>query len=92
MDFDWRDITPGGPLVRLYYGGSEVARLCARINGTWYAALNQHLQFTDRRRRDRDCSSYEAGREGLEQWLVKNEARVARELAAFAAVRGKDRA
>lgn len=92
MEFDWRDISPGGPLVRLYYSGREVARLCSRIDGTWYAALNQHLHVSDPRRLDRPCSSYEAGKTGLELWLTRHESRIAKELAAAAAARGKDRA
>jgi len=92
MEFDWRDLASGGTPVRLFYEGREVARLCARLNGTWYAALNQHLPYTDPERVDKGVPSYEAGKGMLERWLVREEKRIASEMVSWLAAKGKDRA
>ena len=92
MNFDWRTIGDSGRPVRLFYESREVARLCARLNGTWYAALNQHLPYTDPDRRDVGVRSYEAGKAQLESWLVREEKRIAAEMVSWLAAKGRDRA
>ena len=78
---DWRPLPYGTNPVVLYVGGSEVARMCERIDGTWYAVLNQHLHYTDPSRRMVDCSSFEAGKAGIETWAARHMARLEAEAA-----------
>lgn len=92
MDFDWRTIGDSGRLVRLFYQSREVARLCARLDGTWYVALNQHLPYTDPERRDVGVRSYDAGKTQLEAWLVREEGRIKEEMRSWLAAREPDRA
>lgn len=92
MNFDWRTIGTSGDPVRLFYESREVARLCARLNGTWYVAINQHLPYTDPERRDVGVPSYEVGKARLEAWLVREESRIRAEMVSWLAARQKDRA
>lgn len=78
---DWRPLPYGKTPVRLYVGQSEVARLCQRVDGTWYACLNQHLPYTNPERRTVDCTSFESGRAGVEEWATRHAERLAAEVA-----------
>lgn len=78
---DWRTLPYSNTPVRLYVGELEVARLCVRANGTWYAALNQHLHYQDPERRDVACSSFESGKAGVEAWAERHMERLLAETA-----------
>lgn len=91
MQYDWRELGTEGPPVRLFYESREVARLCERLDGTWYVALNQHLPYTDPERRDQGVPSYEEGKARLERWFAANEPRIREEMRSWFAARGKDR-
>lgn len=71
---------PFGSDQRLYVGEVEVARLCMRIGGTWYAVLDQHLPYEDRRLRD--CATFDTGKAGIELWAARHRERLEREVAA----------
>lgn len=73
---DWRSLPYGKTPVRLYVGELEVARLCSRMDGSWYAALNQHLHYQDPERRDVDCTSFEDGKAGVEAWAERHRERL----------------
>jgi hypothetical protein len=76
---DWESLPYGHLPVRLSIGGLEVARLCSRSDGSWYAALNQHLHHQDPERRDVACSSFEDGKAGVERWAERHMERLVRE-------------
>lgn len=78
---DWRELPYGTVKVRLFVSSAEVARLCPRLDGTWYAALNQHRHYSDPERLDVECSSFEAGKEGVEAWATRHMPRLQREVA-----------
>lgn len=82
---DWR---PLGSDQRLYVLECEVARLCRRIGGTWYAVLDQHLPYDVRRHRD--CTNFDTGKAGIEAWAIRHRERLEREVAAKWEA-GKDR-
>ena len=73
---DWREFPYGKERVRLFVNSTEVARLCSRLDGTWYAALNQHYPHGDGERRDVPCRSFEAGKAGCEAWATRHMARL----------------
>ena len=50
-----------------------------RVGGTWFAVLDCHLPMEQRRQRD--CTSYEAGRTGAELWVQRHRPRLEREAA-----------
>jgi len=79
---DWRPLPYSNEPTRLYVGEIEVARLCSRNDGTFYAIVNQHLPVTDPRRRDINCTSEAHGRAGLEIWAKRHAERLQREVAA----------
>ena len=78
---DWERLPYGHFPVRLSIGGLEVARLCRRSDGSWYAALNQHLHYQDPERRDVSCSSFESGKAGVEEWAERHMERLLAETA-----------
>lgn len=63
----------------LQYECREVARLCRRLDDSWYAVLNQHLDH-DRKHRV-DCTSYERGRAGVDLCAGRHRERIQREVA-----------
>lgn len=73
MDLDpslvWRTATgmAGGPLDVLHCEGYEVARLCERITGGWFAVL----RYADGRQFHRDCISFASGKAGCERWAMR---------------------
>lgn len=77
---DWRPLPYSDLPVRLYVGGAEVARLCSRLDGTWYAMLNQHRHWDDPERRSVDCTSFELGKAGVEIWATREIERLEREV------------
>ena len=48
-----------------------VAMLMRRTDGTWYARLECHLSV-DAPVVIRNCSSFEAGKAGIEQWATRH--------------------
>lgn len=71
MVLKWLPITgpagPGSPDA-LYVGGTEVARMVERLDGSWFAVL----RYPDREAVQRPCTSYEAGRAGCETWASRH--------------------
>lgn len=71
-----------GPRTVLRLRGTEVARLTQKIGSEqWVADLNQHLDWSDPRRRPKDCRSYETGRAGVNEWARRHAERLDREVA-----------
>jgi len=70
-----------GPRTVLRLRGTEVARLSQKVTGEWVADLNQHLDWSDPRRRPKDCRSYETGRAGVNEWARRHAERLDREVA-----------
>ena len=71
MALKWLPTTgPVGPGSRdaLYVGGTEVARMVERLDGSWFAVL----RYPDREAVQRPCTSYEAGRAGCEAWASRH--------------------
>jgi len=79
FNWTWLGADVGGREVVYRLGTTEVARLIDRLGGTWFARLDCHL---DGLLRVRDCSSYEAGRKGIELWAQRHEDRLRREVQA----------
>lgn len=81
-EMEWKrvHITAEGPPTVLEIDGVGVVRMIDRLDGSWFAVLDYHL--AEDRRRIRDCSSYEAGRRGAEQWAQRHLERLQREAAA----------
>lgn len=50
--------------------GVEVARLCRKVTGEWYALLNQQRPMQPRI--VRECVSFESGRRGVELWAERH--------------------
>lgn|SRR5690606_11024690 len=57
-----------GPRDALYVGGTEVARMVERVDGSWFARLH----FPERLAVTRDCRTYESGRAGCETWARRH--------------------
>ena len=79
--FKWRNVIQWSkePPDALCLGTTEVARLHQRVdNKTWFATLDQHLDYEQHRRRD--CTSYESGKAGAMTWALRHEARIRREI------------
>ena len=77
----WRNVIQWSkePPDALCLGTTEVARLHQRVNDkTWFATLDQHLDYE--KRRHRDCTSYESGKAGAMTWALRHEARIRREI------------
>ncbi len=81
-DFHWRSVAsrPDGRDDSVFCDGIQVLRLSERINGGgWFASLD-----TQRPKREwwtfRECSGYEQGRAGAEQWVTRHQARLRAEI------------
>lgn len=74
-DFHWRSVAsrPDGKDDAVMCDGVQVLRLSQRINeGGWFASLN--TQRPDRAHWTfRDCSGYEQGVAGAEQWVTRHQ-------------------
>lgn len=71
MDIRWFAITgPGGPGEphALYVARYEAARIVERLNGTWFAML----RYPGQEAVNRPCTSYDAGRAGIEAWARRH--------------------
>ena len=79
---DWRPLPYSKKPTRLYVGEIEVARLCSRMDGTFNAALNQHMPLADPHRRVIDCTSEAQGKAALEIWATRHAWRLQREVTA----------
>lgn len=77
FNWTWLGADVGGREVVYRLGSNEIARLIDRLDGSWFARLDCHL---DGPLRTRNCSSYEAGRHGVELWAARHEDRLRREL------------
>ena len=77
--FEWRPLPYFPEPVALYVGGSEVARMCRRLDGTWYAVLDQQLGHD--LKTVRDCTSFGAGKAGCEDWATRHLKRLEAEVA-----------
>ncbi|KRG71001.1 hypothetical protein [Pseudoxanthomonas dokdonensis] len=79
-EFKWSPLNPGYPGQEVLYklGISPVARLIDRIGGMWFALLDYPLPDT---KQVRDCTSYEAGRRGVELWAARYADRLRTEIA-----------
>jgi hypothetical protein len=80
-EFKWSPLNPGYPGQEVFYklGITPVARLSDRLGGTWFALLDYHLPDV---KRVRDCTSYEAGRRGVELWAARHADRLRAEIGA----------
>jgi hypothetical protein len=58
-------------------------------DATWFVNLDRHLGWDAEKHVK--CSSYDAGRAGVEQWVVRHEARLRQEVAQIVAKRPRDR-
>lgn len=68
--FKWESIYGAasvGDSNALAYKGDEVARMSDKVGGGWLALL----RFPDGRTVHRECSSYVAGRAGIEAWAER---------------------
>ncbi|WP_435014707.1 hypothetical protein [Xanthomonas arboricola] len=75
-----------GPPRMLALRSTGVARMTQRVdNGKWFVYLNYHLLNMDTTARTKDCSSFEAGRAGVEMWAARHEVRLRAEVAAIEA-------
>lgn len=76
--FEWTHAYIGedGPQTSYRLDGVEVARLTRRIDqeGAWIALLKQHR--VSEPRITRQCSSFEAGKRGVEIWAVRHRDRL----------------
>lgn len=84
--FNWSTLGAAldGPRVVFLCRSTEVARLMRRVDtGEWFAVLDQHRPYEQRRRRP--CSSFDAGRLGVELWAARHADRLAAEVAAIEA-------
>lgn len=78
-------------LTALTLDGVQVAALLDRVDGSWFARLWAHHGI-EAPLVTRPCTSFEAGRAGIEAWACRHEARlreeVARHIAGRPVVRG----
>lgn len=84
--FSWSVLGAAFDGARVVYlcRSTEVARLMQRVDtGEWFAVLDQHRPYQERRRRV--CSSFDAGRAGVELWAARHADRLAAEVAAVEA-------
>lgn len=81
-DFEWKDRYQyaRGELA-LVHGGKQVAMLLRRADGGWMARLWCHWPLAAPLV-SRKCSSFEAGRAGVEAWALRHEAQIRAEVAA----------
>lgn len=66
--------------LALVCDGKQVAMLVRRADGGWVARLWAHRPITEPLV-SRQCSSFESGKAGIEQWAAKHAARVRGETA-----------
>lgn len=67
------------PPDSLRLGIVEIARLHQNIQTkAWFVTLDQHLDYESRK--NKPCTSYEAGKAGAEMWAKRHEARIRREI------------
>lgn len=59
----------------LVYRGKQVAMLLDRVDGGWFSRLWCHWPI-DAPLVTRQCSSFEAGRAGIEAWACRHEERI----------------
>ncbi len=80
--FEWKDRYQyaEGELA-LVYGGKQVAMLMRKAGGDWFARLWTHWPVTAPLV-VRDCSSFEAGKAGIEAWAERHQDRIRAEAAA----------
>lgn len=78
-EFKWTPLNPGYPGAEVLYklGTTPVARLIDRLGGEWFACLDYHVPGANRQR---TCSSYEAGRRGVELWAARHADRLRAEV------------
>lgn len=91
-DFHWiqaHQHEHGAPTA-LAQGDVQVVRLMDRLDGTWFARLDCHLGM-DAPLALRDCTSFERGRRGAEEWVCRHEGRIRAEVAETIARRRKDK-
>jgi hypothetical protein len=55
--------------------GKQVAMLLERVDDSWFAVLDAHKGVHAPLVR-RDCTSFEAGKAGIEAWACRHEARI----------------
>lgn len=79
QEFKWAPLNPGYPGREVLYklGITAVARLSDTLAGEWFAHLDYHRPDSNLRR---DCSSYEAGRRGVELWAARHSDRLRAEV------------
>lgn len=90
--FEWGQAIQwfAGPLVALRLHQTEVARMSQRVDDqSWFATLDRHLGW--HAEKNVKCSSYDAGRAGVEHWVVRHEARLRQEVSEIVAKRPRDR-
>lgn len=69
---------------------TEVLRLSQRIdNRVWFVEVDRHLE--DKHHRRRDCTSYEQGVIGSEQWALRHSMRIRLEIDQHERVREAER-
>lgn len=78
--FEWKERYQyaAGELA-LVHGGKQVAMLMRRADGGWVALLWRHRPFTAPLV-SRQCSSFEAGKQGIEAWARRHAERIRREI------------
>lgn len=79
-----------GEPTALALGDVQVAQMMDRLNGSWFVRLDCQ-QPIEAPLVTRDCSSFEQGRAGAEEWVRRNEARLRAEVDAARAKRRKDK-
>lgn len=78
-EFKWAPLNPGYPGAEVLYklGITPVARMVDRLGGSWFVVLDYHLPGDHRQR---ECSSFEAGRRGVELWAARHADRLRAEV------------
>lgn len=88
--FEWTRVhaNEDGPPTCYRLDGVEVARITRRVDtGGWIAMLNQHLPFEPRI--IKQCSSFKAGKRGIELWAERHRERLEYEVGRINALRPK---
>lgn len=79
-----------GPPTALALGDYQVARMLDRLDGSWFVRLECQKPMGHRLVL-RDCTSFEQGRAGTEEWVRRNEERIRREVAVEVGKRRRDK-
>lgn len=84
-DFKWRQAASYAQIPdTICLDGQCVARISQRVdNLKWYVVLDRHLD--DRHHKTRFCETQWTGRAGMEQWVIRHQDRLRREVAAILA-------